>query len=128
MIKSDATLADALRTVHADGIVVGLTSETTTLFHSSGSIAGEAVNDHTVMHGASVAKQFIGLLIAQAIEAGHATEDDQLIGLLPELPESLGRHSVMSPAAPHFWAHRGHGTELRYPCQQRAGAGADARH
>jgi CubicO group peptidase (beta-lactamase class C family) len=79
-------LADRLRAVRADGVAVGVTSEKTTVFGAAGSVAGGPVDDQAVMYGASVAKQFIGLLMAQAIEAGHVTEDDQLIGSLPELP------------------------------------------
>src|SRR5215203_831962 len=85
--RIDVVLADRLRAVRADGVAVGVTSETTTVFGAAGSVAGEPVDDQAVMYGASVAKQFIGLLMAQAIEAGHVTEDDQLIGSLPELSE-----------------------------------------
>ncbi len=85
--RIDVVLADTLRAVRADGIAVGVTSEKTTLFGAGGSVAGEPVDDQAVMYGASVAKQYIGLLMAQAIEAGQAREDDKLIGSLPELPE-----------------------------------------
>jgi CubicO group peptidase (beta-lactamase class C family) len=85
--RIDAMLADRLGAVRADGVAVGVTSEKTTVFGAAGSVAGKPVDDQAVMYGASVAKQFIGLLMAQAIEAGHVTEDDQLIGSLPELPD-----------------------------------------
>ena len=83
----EVVLAESLRAVRTDGVAVGVTSEQTTVFGAAGRVAGEPVDDQAMMYGASVAKQFIGLLMAQAIEAGHVTEDDRLIGSLPELPD-----------------------------------------
>jgi CubicO group peptidase (beta-lactamase class C family) len=45
------------------------------------------VESHTVMYGASLTKQFIGLLMAQLVEAGDVSPEQSIRVFLPQLPE-----------------------------------------
>lgn len=81
-----AALSSALSTVPADGLAVGVRVGRTTVFQSRGAVCGRPVTEQTVLYGASVTKQMIGLLLAQAVEEGIASDADRLADWFPELP------------------------------------------
>jgi CubicO group peptidase (beta-lactamase class C family) len=82
-----STLVDtALAHSPAGGLAVGAVHGDTAEFVCRGTVAGEPVTPDTVMYGASVTKQMVGLLLALGVEAGRATPADRLRRWLPELP------------------------------------------
>jgi CubicO group peptidase (beta-lactamase class C family) len=78
--------AAALRGVRADGVVVAVSVDQTRVFQSRGALDGRPVTEQTVMYGASLTKQMIGLLLAITVDVGRATPADRLTAWLPELP------------------------------------------
>ena len=78
----DAALADS----PAEGVALGLVDGDAAAFVCRGGVLGVAVTPDTVMYGASVTKQMVGLLLALSVEAGLASLDDPVRRWLPELP------------------------------------------
>jgi CubicO group peptidase (beta-lactamase class C family) len=85
-----AAVAAALRMVGTDGVAVGVVTGDTAVFGSVGSVDGELLSEQTVMYGASLAKQVVGLLLAQAVDTGRISAADRVITWLPELPDWMG--------------------------------------
>ena len=55
-------------------------------FVCRGQLGDESVGRQTILYGASVTKQFLGILLAHAVADRAAAADDLLLSWLPELP------------------------------------------
>ena len=76
----------AARSVHADGLALGAVAAGSAALSCRGEVAGNPVGRDTVCYGASLTKQCLGFLAAQAVEARHISVDDGVRRWLPELP------------------------------------------
>jgi CubicO group peptidase (beta-lactamase class C family) len=85
--RIESLLAAAVADSPGQGLAIGVTVGKTTAFTCSGQVLGTPVGQDTVMYGASVAKQMVGFLLAQAVESGLADEEHRVSTWLPELPE-----------------------------------------
>ena len=76
----------ALRNLRADAAAIGVAVGEFVEFACKGVLDNARAHPHTVFYGASVAKQIIGLLLAQAVVDGKLSADDEIVSLLPSLP------------------------------------------
>ncbi len=82
----DSVLRVVAGGVGADALAVGVSLGSRSAFRCRGRVAGEDVSPATVFYGASVTKQLIGYLLADAVAAGRASTADRVRRWLPELP------------------------------------------
>lgn len=99
-------VAAALRMVGADGVAVGVTTGDTAVLWSVGSVDGEPPSEQTVMYGAPLAKQVVGLLQAEAVDTWGISAVDRLNHVASRIAGLAGRDSVASLAAPYVWTSR----------------------
>lgn len=86
----DRSLAGRLTALSAEGAAIGMACGDRSSISMRGSVAGSAVDARSVFYGASLTKQLIGLLLAEAICAGRAGADDSILRWVPELPAWMG--------------------------------------
>jgi len=77
----------AVAGLEADAIAAGVVVENMVAFVCRGQLDDERVGSQTIFYSASVAKQFLGILLARAVTDRAAAADDRLLSWLPELPD-----------------------------------------
>lgn len=76
----------ALGKVRAGGLVVGVQAGPTKVYLGKGTLGSQPVTKQTVMYGASLTKQIVGLLLARSVAVGQLSDVADLRTWLPELP------------------------------------------
>ena len=76
----------AVAGLDADAIAAGVVVDDAVAFVCRGQLGDEDVGRQTIFYGASVTKQFLGILLARAVADRAAAADDLLLSWLPELP------------------------------------------
>ncbi len=72
-----------------DGIAVAATADGATAVWTHGSVNGHPVDNTTLMYGASLAKQIVGLLVAVAVDDHRLQFDARIRDYMPALPAWL---------------------------------------
>lgn len=84
----------ALSKLRADAAAIGVAVGEFVEFDCKGALGDAPAHPRTVFYGASVTKQIVGLLIAQAVVEGKVSAGDQIVRLLPSLPRWTGAVQV----------------------------------
>lgn len=83
----DSRQADALiDQFDASGLAVGLVADGEVMIRCRGEVAGERVHPHSIMYGASLTKQVIGVALTLAVRAGQVGYHDRIREWITELP------------------------------------------
>ncbi len=70
----------------ASGLAVGVSVDAEVVFRCRGEVAGEPVGPHSLMYGASLTKQVIGVILARAVLDDTIGFGDHIRTWMPELP------------------------------------------
>lgn len=84
----------ALSKLRAEAAAVGVAVGELVEFDCKGALGDAPVHPRTVFYGASVTKQIIGLLLAQAVADVDINTTDEIARLLPSLPRWTGAGQV----------------------------------